>query len=131
MRYLGIDYGSRRVGIAVASEEGGIAFPKVVLQNNAGLISEVQKICIEEGIGGIVVGESKNFEQKENLIMEQVHLFKEKLADLSGLQVYLEPEFMSSQQAEFIQGKNEMLDASAAAIILQSFMDRKKFKEAK
>jgi putative Holliday junction resolvase len=128
MRYLGIDYGSRRVGIAIASEEGGMAFPKIVLQNNAQLVSQIQKLCQKENIDTIVMGESRDYNQLENSIMEQAHLFKKNLGDATQLPIYLEPEFMSSQQAGFLQGKNDMLDASAAAIILQSYLDKLEFK---
>ena len=44
--------------------------------------------------------------------------------------MYLEPEFLTSHQAQKIQGKNDLLDASAATIILQSYLDRKEFKES-
>jgi putative Holliday junction resolvase len=129
MRYLGIDYGSRRVGIALSDEDGSMAFPKQVLPQGAGLAQVILTICKDEGVGAVVLGESKDYLQQENDIMEQVHRFKVELEAASGLPVYLEPEFMSSTQAEKLQGKNEMLDASAAAIILQSYLDKLKFKK--
>jgi putative Holliday junction resolvase len=129
MRYLGIDYGSRRVGIALSDETGSMAFPKQVLPQGAGLLQIVLTICKEEGVGAIVIGESKDYLQQDNRIMEQVRQFKADLEGVTGLPVYLEPEFMSSTQAEKLQGKNEMLDASAAAIILQSYLDKLKFKK--
>ncbi len=128
MRYLGIDYGSKRVGVALSDEMGTMAFPKMVLQNNTHLIETLTKICLDEGVEEIVLGESRDYEQRENSIMEQVHQFKRELEEITQLTIHLEPEFMSSQQAEMIQGKNDMLDASAAAIILQSYLDKQKFK---
>ena len=77
----------------------------------------------ELGIGAVVVGESLNFEQKENTIMQEVKPFVEKLKTSLGLPVHMHPEFMTSQEAEQIQGKNEMHDASAAALILKSYLD--------
>ena len=51
--------------------------------------------------------------------------FGEHLFELrSGFEVVLEPEFMTSAQAERLQGKNDKIDASAAALILQSYLDR-------
>ena len=52
--------------------------------------------------------------------------FVEKIKKKIGVEVYWEPEFLTSHQAEKIQGKNDMLDASSATIILQSFLDKRK-----
>ena len=131
MKYLGIDFGEKRVGIAVSDEEGKLAFPHDVLENKENLLDEILKIIEKEKIGEIVMGESKNFKNEPNKIMQEIEKFKQILEDLPAqagktkLKVNLEPEFMTSAQAEQIQGKNEMHDASAAAIILQSFLDRK------
>lgn len=125
MRYLGIDFGSKRVGLAVSDETGQMAFPHAVIANDEKLIAEIDKIIEKEKIGEIVLGESKNFAGEPNKIMTEVEKFKKILTEKIKLKVNFESEFMTSQQAERIQGKNEMLDASAAAIILQSFLDKK------
>ncbi|HVS79371.1 MAG TPA: Holliday junction resolvase RuvX [Candidatus Paceibacterota bacterium] len=123
MRYLGIDFGSKRVGIAVSDEEGTMAFPKAVLENTSDLAAAVKKICEENGVEKIILGESKNYRGEYNPIMEKGFVFKEELARETGLPVELEPEFLTSAQAE--RGSSpDMLDAGAAALILQSFLDR-------
>lgn len=124
MRYLGIDYGSKRIGIAVSDESNKIAMPKMVLANNRSAIDEINTILCDNDAGTIVLGESKNFQGADNAIMADIKAFKQKLEDRLGKPVVFEPEFMSSAQAERFQGKNDMLDASAAAVILQSFLDR-------
>lgn len=106
-----------------------MAFPKIVLQNKAGLVESIVKICKDNEVQAIIIGDSRNYNQEENDIMERAHEFKRALMDTIGVPVYLEPEFMSSAQAEIIQGKNDMHDASAAAIILQSYLDKQKFKK--
>lgn len=126
MRYIGIDYGSKRVGIALTDEGGSMAFPHSVLENKENLLEEVKKIIEAEKIEAIILGESKNFKGEENPIMRDIEKFKGNLGKETGLKVHLEPEFMTSAQAEHIQGKTEKLDASAAAIILQSYLDKKK-----
>ena len=74
----------------------------------------------------VVVGESKNFKGEANEIQKSIDKFAKALeAKEMELDIVFEPEFMTSSQAEKIQGKNNMLDASAATIILQSFLDRK------
>lgn len=86
-------------------------------------MSEIQQVCLEKNIGAVVIGDSENFQMQKNHIMEQVEPFVENLRKVSGLPVFLHPEFMTSQEAERLQGKNDMLDASAAAIILKSFLE--------
>ena len=91
--------------------------------NSGDLSGEISKICRENNIGGIVVGESKNFQMEENEIMKEITPFVKSLEEKLGLPVYMHPEFMTSEEAEKLQGKNDMLDASAAALILKSYLD--------
>ena len=125
MKYLGIDFGSKRVGIAVSDEDGKMAFPHSVIQNDKNLLAEIENIIGNEGVNIIVMGESKNFKGEPNKIMKDIKKFKKILEEKTKLHVSFEPEFMTSSQAEQIQGKNKMHDASAAAIILQSYLDKK------
>ena len=67
MKYLGIDYGEKRVGVAISNDECSVAFPREVLPNDSGLTNQITEICVREKVGAIVIGESKNFEGKENL----------------------------------------------------------------
>jgi putative Holliday junction resolvase len=124
---MGIDYGSKRVGLALSDEGATLAFPLTTLKNTAGLIEEVCALCETHKIDTVVIGESKDFKGNENKIMEGVRDFSEKLKS-KGLEVVLEPEIMSTIQAERLQGRadeqKETIDASAAAVILQSFLDR-------
>ncbi len=142
MKYLGIDYGSKRVGVAVSDETGKFAFAKAVLVNDKTLLQTIHKICMEEKVEVIVLGESKDYDGKDNPIMKQIMRHKGELETEIGVPVYLEPEFMTSSQAERVgsqdfsqnrrsglgtrspKTKNIMLDASAAALILQSYLDK-------
>jgi len=124
MRYLGIDFGGKRVGIAVSDETGKMAFPYTVIPNNQNLLREIEEVIKKEGIDRVVMGESKNFKGKPNRIMREIGAFKKRLEEEAKLRVHFESEFMTSVQAKHIQGENEMHDASAASIILQSYLDR-------
>lgn len=126
MRILGIDYGEKRVGLALSDETGSIAFPLAVIENNSMLLDTVRDVCEKEIVESVVMGESKNFAQKDNPIAEDARQFAEKIIRELKLNVYFEPEFLTSVEAERIQGKNALHDASAAALILKSFLDRKK-----
>jgi RNase H-fold protein (predicted Holliday junction resolvase) len=76
-------------------------------------------------ISTVVVGESSNFEGERNKIQDEIDDFVKKLeAREMEFEVIFEPEFLTSKQAASITGKNEKNDASAAAIILQSHLDK-------
>lgn len=126
MKYLGIDYGAKRVGVAVSDQSESFAMPVSVLSNSENLLSKIEKICMEQKVDSIVVGESKDFSQKENDIMEEIKIFVKSLEEKIDLPVQMHPEFLTSLEAEQIQGKNDMHDASAAAIILKSYLDKLK-----
>lgn len=127
MKLLGIDYGSKRVGIAFSDENGEFAIPSVVLNNTKNLLKEVLDLAKEKEIKEIVIGESKNYKGEANTILKESLKFKTEL-EKEGYTVYLEPEFMTSANAERFQGKNDLIDASAAALILQSFLDKRNVK---
>lgn len=124
MRYLGIDYGSKRVGLALSDEGGRFAMPHSVLPNDHKLISHIIEICKKDNVDGIVLGESVNDKNENNKIMELITPFKKELEGTTRLSVIFEKEYMTSQHAEHFQGKHDMLDASAAALILQRFLDK-------
>ncbi len=143
MRYLGIDYGTKRIGLALSDIEGKMAFPYKVILTEDDATAVVTKMCNEEGVGEIVIGESKNFSGEPNPVMKKIEIFKMALEKITGLIVHFEPEFLTSSQAERrgeenadnnrrsgertrqIKVKNDMLDASSATIILQSYIDKK------
>lgn len=128
-RILGIDYGTKRVGVAISDEAQEFALPMSVISNTENLTAEITKIASENMAREIVIGESRDYAGKPNSIFEDVEKFKTKLQKV-GLIVYLEPEFMTSIQAERLQGKHDKTDASAAALILQSYLDKKKNKNS-
>ena len=125
MRYLGIDFGEKRIGLAVSDQSLSFAMPLSVLENSDSLLSHISRVCKDNNIDEIVVGDSKDFSLKENEIMKRIRPFVEELKQSLNLPVHMHPEFLTSQEAERLQGKNEMNDASAAAIILKSYLDSK------
>lgn len=126
MRYLGIDYGEKRVGLALSDERGDFSYPLSVLQNSESIVEEITNICEEKNVDVIVVGESKDFKQNENPIMVKVRKLVDDLKTKTGKPIHLHPEFMTSLEAEHLQGHNEMHDASAAALILKSYLESNK-----
>jgi putative Holliday junction resolvase len=130
MRIAGIDYGSKRIGLAVSDESGTLAFPKKVVQNTADAVALVAAFIKENTAERVVVGESKKLTGEANIIQKDAIVFRDLLAQAVGFAVDFEPEQYSSFEAERFQEKDEMLDARAAAIILQRYLDRRKHTEA-
>lgn len=136
VKIIGVDVGTKRVGLAYGTTDDGFAFPlKVIQVKNIGgtidvladeIVKEHQLLnSSEQNQGIIVLGESKNFKGNENPIMTHVHQLKQRL-EQRGYQVVLIPEFMTSAEASRFQGDHQLLDASAATIILQSYLDIQK-----
>ncbi len=122
MRILGIDYGTKRVGVALSDEAGKFAMPLIVVKNGKSLIEEIVGLAKTNEVKEIVLGESRAYDMSENKIMPAIAAFKKEL-EKGGFIVHLQLEFMTSVQAERFQGKNDKSDASAAALILQAYID--------
>ncbi len=140
MKYLGIDYGSKNIGLAISDDAGRIAFPKVVLKNDTKALITLQKLIKDEGVESIVVGASLNQSGEENSIHESAKTFAQRIKESLSLPVEFEREHFSSFEAHTRQGKERFsdrktkiektinIDARAAAIILQRYLD-KNFRE--
>ncbi len=124
MSIMAIDYGEKRVGIATTDESNEFALPRVVLENTPKLLNEICELREKWNIEKIILGDSKKFDGSDNLIAVNIKRLKKELEE-KGIVVIMHPEFLTSLEAKQLQGKNEMLDASAAAIILKSYIDMK------
>lgn len=122
---MGIDFGSKRVGVALTNEDGTVAFPREVIANDEGLLKKLEQIIVTEGVGVIVVGQSLDRDGKPNRIQCGV---EELITDLTltvGLPIHLVPEQYTTQAVLRTQGRNELTDASAAALILDTFIQHR------
>lgn len=119
MRYLGIDYGEKRIGLALSDPEGKVAIPYSVVGFFGGVVSAVKK----ENIGKIVVGLPIGFSGKDTDQTKIIRKFAEALEKKVKLPVELENEVLSTKIASQFSSKDK-IDASAAAIILQSYLDK-------
>jgi len=123
MRFLGIDYGTKKVGLALSDESMVIANPLVTFQNDETLVKKIKEIIKKEDVGEVIIGLSKNYKGEDNPVMENIRRLKAVL-ERDGITVHLEPEYLTSKEAVRIEEKD--VDAQAAAIILQSYLDKKK-----
>lgn len=124
MKYLGVDYGTKKIGIAISDESGEFAFPKAIVAPDTA-IAEITALCQQEGIAGIVIGKSLASNGADNDIVPLTEKFKAKVEAATNLPVYFQQEGFSSMEAHRYQTKAGNRDDSAAAIILQRFLDAK------
>jgi len=120
---MGIDYGTKRVGIAVSDESGSVAFAKAIFPSDRTLVPALVDLIRKENISTVVVGESRDKDGKENAVMAHTRRFVDDLERAAGVTVAYEPEFYSSVEARR-DSDDAFVDAKAAAIILNSFIER-------
>lgn len=133
-RVMGIDYGSRRVGVALSDDAQVMAFPEGILSNDDALMASLAKRIGDEGVQLVVVGEADNPVGGTNTIQRRVMIFAEALRIATGREVVLVSEAYTSAEARRAireraseKATREMpVDAAAAAIILQMYLDSKK-----
>lgn len=138
MRYLGLDLGTKTLGVALSDNTGLIATPTKTIrfdkENYEKLIEEVEKIVKEFNIKNIVLGLPKNMNNSLGFASERSLNFKKLLEENLDLNVYMQDERLSSVEANNImlgadlsrKKRKENVDAIAASIILQSYLDSRK-----
>lgn len=119
MRYLGIDYGSKRVGLAVSDQGGIIAFPHGTVKT----IADVVKIIRLEKIGKVIIGFPLGHGGQETIQTKDTRVFAAALGKAVSLPIEFENEAFTTKIAKRHSPKSAV-DASAAAIILQSYLDK-------
>lgn len=131
-KLMGIDYGTKRVGIALSNGEKTMAFPNRIIPNSPHVIDIVLELIAQEDIEGIVLGESVDLQGNDNPLMRDINALKQKLEDATSVPLYFQQEQFTSAQArrpfESHQKTRRIVtmphvDASAAALILQSYLD--------
>ena len=136
MRYLGLDLGTKTLGLSISDELGFIATGYKILRHNEdyeSLIPLLKEIIEEKNIKEFVLGFPKNMNNSVGQRAEITLLFKEKLEAAFHLPVHLEDERLTTKVAENLLIQNDtsrkkrkkVIDSVAATIILQSFLDRK------
>ena len=123
-KYVGIDYGTVRIGLAVSDDSGSFAFPKGIVSSSSA-VEAAATLARDEHAIGIVIGYSLASNGGENDVASKAVSFKERLAAVVGdMPIFFEREDFSSFEAHRYQVKAGSRDDSAAAIILQRFLDK-------
>ena len=142
MRMLGIDFGTKRIGVAMTDESVTFAFPKEIILNNSDALKKLGELIKKEEISEVVIGESLDLKGGENFVNKSLKSFAGKLKELYGVKISFEKEFFTSVEARRTKilksgkdhtsansrvkkEKSENVDHKAAALILQRFIDRR------
>jgi len=132
-RILGLDVGDRRIGLAISTPEGGLAVPLRVLERRRddSDIEAIAALARAEQVETLVVGHPLSMDGSAGPQARRVEAFARLLAKATGLPFTLWDERLSSVQAERavrpLRGRRRApSDDLAAAIILQSYLDRQR-----
>ena len=133
MRYLGLDLGSKTLGVSLSDKLGLIAsfYKNITYNDYETLIKELQEIIEKEGVEKLVLGYPKNM---NNTLGERAEItldFKKRLEDL-GYSVALEDERLTTKVAESVlinadlsrKKRKKYIDGVSAVVILQSYLDK-------
>lgn len=136
MRTLGVDYGLRRVGIALSDPTGTLASPLTTLRRRAGKrppVGAIAALAQDHEVEGIVLGLPLTLQGEEDEWCEEVRRVGDALAGRTGLPITLVDERFTSVQAErairssglskTAREDKARIDAGAATVILQSWLD--------
>jgi putative holliday junction resolvase len=138
-RALGIDYGARRIGLALSDATGTLATPLAVVDRPAGaretvrlVASEVSRLAAEDdGLSVVVVGWPRRLDGSPNEQTPVVEAFAKALGAEVPMPVVLQDERLTSHEAEARlalrerdwRARKKKLDAAAAAVVLQDYLD--------
>ena len=134
MRYLAIDYGLKRTGLAICDKAEMLSSPLEVLATNSELIGKISKIVTTESVDAIVLGMPINMDDSRGGQAKIVEKFAKQLQTQINVEIIFQDERLSSYGAEdklaaadyTRKKKKKRLDAVAAAEILEAFLESKK-----
>ena len=139
MRIMGLDYGSKTVGVAISDPEGIIANGIEIIRRKdenklRQTLARIEELILEYQVSEIVLGWPKNMNNSEGFRIELTSEFKEKLERRTGLPVNVYDERLTTVMADKTmmeagirrENRKDYVDMIAATIILQDYLDRKR-----
>ncbi len=123
-KILAVDYGSKRIGLAITDQKHVIVFPYFTLSKDKFFLDNLKKICQKEDIEKIIVGLPLGLNSRETQQTREIKKFIELLKRELSISIIEEDERFSSKLADKLSAKNR--DEIAAMIILQSYLERNK-----
>ncbi len=125
MRILGIDYGEKRIGLAISDETGTLARELDIVSPKE-FFARIKDVIAEHGVEKIVLGWPLNMSGQETEKTKEVASFKLKVESTAGLPVETIDERLSSVMAGHLPGGGKNVDSLAAQIFLQNYLDKTK-----
>jgi putative holliday junction resolvase len=133
-RFLALDLGSRRIGVAVSDELGLTAQPVMTLvrkRNPRDDLRSLARLTRRLGVSGIVVGKPLHLSGEESPQIRKTQAFAAELGEMSGLPIYFWDERLTTHEAHRIlyeagrarQQHGRVVDQVAATLILQEFLE--------
>jgi putative Holliday junction resolvase len=138
MRWLAIDHGTKKIGLAFSDELEILASPFAVWpQEEERTLDRLTRLCKEEGVQALAVGLPRHKDGVESATAPAARAFGEALASRTGLPLCLVNEHLSSAEAERLlrergvkpEKRKLLLDAAAAAVILGELLEDRRAKE--
>lgn len=126
MKYLGIDFGSKKVGFAQSDDEGRMAYPLMIAPNDEALFRDTLELIREMKFSTVVIGESVDGKGKPNPIAKEARAFAMKIENTIDVKIVFEREWYSTVEARKQPGNegSHDVDDQAAAIVLQRYLDK-------
>jgi len=121
-KILAIDYGLKRIGLAITDQKQKIVFPYLTLNNDKFVLDELKEICQKENIKKIIIGLPIGLNSQRTKQTEEVEKFIKSLKRKMKISVIQEDERLTSKMAERFLKNNQ--DEISAMIILQSYLER-------
>ncbi len=125
MRWLGVDPGRVRVGIAICDDEERVAVPLEVVPASVA-VPAIRTIARREEAGGIVIGLPVSLDGTERAPAAAARRLGERVRRVLGLPVEYEDERLTTVAAERGTRRGRRSDDVAAALLLQQFIDRRR-----
>ena len=142
MKILGVDFGTKRIGLALSDDGGSLAFPESIISNDKSTIEELRKLIEKYSIKEIVVGLPTIDKEEDTTATEGAKNFAKKMEEEFGLPVHMMDERFSSHNIftdkvgkESLHARKQKMvkpvdiDAQAAALILQRYLDSRKLRQ--
>lgn len=124
MRYLGIDYGTKRMGFAMGDTDRNIAFPRDVVEGRAKALDYVDRMIDHEGVQKVVMGIPVRHSGEEGELARDIRIFAKEITEKFGIEVVFQNEILSTKAIQQGTVAKDKIDAASAALILQSYLDR-------
>lgn len=128
---MGIDYGAKRIGVAFTDKDETMAFPHGVVENSADVFRALKKLAEEKRVEKIIIGLPLDLNNEPTDATFGAREFAKTLAQELQLPVDFESEIFTTRQSARIQGTHEHIDASAAALILDFYLQKRSFMQKK